>query len=84
MDWHVQYRIAEAEHVVMHATPEAAIEAACRLMDEGRDVFGIGFGSLEDSIGKKEIARIYALWGWRKRIVGTVGRSAAPKGSRGR
>ncbi len=42
----------------MHPTPEAAIEAACHLMDEGADVFGIGTGPLEDSIGHREISRI--------------------------
>ena len=31
-------------------------------MDEGCDVFGIGYGSLDGSIGKVHIARIYALW----------------------
>jgi len=47
-DWHVQYRYA--------------IEAACGLIDESCDVYGIGFGSLDDSIAKNQIARIYALW----------------------
>ena len=43
-------------------TPEAAIEPACRLLDEGSDVFGIGTGPLTDTIARNEIARIYAIW----------------------
>jgi hypothetical protein len=61
-DWHVQYKKNEAEHVEWFATPEEAIEAACGLIDEGCDVFGIGAGSLDDSIAKDQIARIYGLW----------------------
>ena len=45
-----------------YPTPERAIEAACRLMDAGCDVYGIGTGPLTDSIGREQIARIYALW----------------------
>jgi len=61
-DWHVQYQENEAKHVAWFANPEAAIEAACDLMDDGCDVYGIGSGSLENSITKDCIARIYALW----------------------
>jgi hypothetical protein len=39
-----------------------AIRAACRLIDHGYDVYGIGTGPLTDSIGKEQIARIYAMW----------------------
>jgi hypothetical protein len=31
-------------------------------MDDGTDVFGIGSGSLSDSIDREQIARIYRLW----------------------
>jgi hypothetical protein len=61
-DWHVQYRKCEAEHIGWFATPEEAIETACGLIDDGCNVFGIGSGSLDDSISKEQIARIYALW----------------------
>jgi hypothetical protein len=61
-DWHVQYRRGEADHVEWFPTPEQAIDAACGLIDNGCDVHGIGFGSLDNSIGKDRIARIYALW----------------------
>ena len=46
----------------MFPSPEAAVENACRLIDEGHDVFGIGTGDLTDSIEPEQIARIYALW----------------------
>jgi len=62
MDWHVQHRAGAIEHVDRHPSPEAAIEAACRLIAEGHEVHGIGTGPLTDSIGAEEIARIYALW----------------------
>jgi hypothetical protein len=62
MDWHVQHRAGAIEHVDLHPSPEAAIEAACHLIDAGHDVHGIGTGPLTDSIGADEIARIYALW----------------------
>lgn len=61
-DWHVRYRKHEADHVRWYATPEDAIEAACCLIDESCDVYGIGLGSFDDSLAKDQIARIYALW----------------------
>jgi hypothetical protein len=62
LTWHVQYRKDAADHVDRHPTPEKAIEAACGLLDDGCDVYGIGTGPLSDSIGKDVIARIYAMW----------------------
>jgi hypothetical protein len=62
MTWHVQYRTEAAAHVERHPSPELAIEAACRLIDDGCDVYGIGTGPLTDSIARDEIARIYAIW----------------------
>jgi hypothetical protein len=61
-EWHVQYSRDMVDHVEMHPTPEAAIEAACLLMDQGCDVYGIGTGSLTDSIERNNISRIYELW----------------------
>jgi hypothetical protein len=60
--WHVQYRKDATSHVVRHPSPERAIEAACRLIDDGCDVYGVGIGPLTDSIDREEIARIYAMW----------------------
>jgi hypothetical protein len=61
-DWHVRYRRNEAEQIGWFATPEEAIETACGLIDEGCDVYGIGAGSLDDSIAKDQIARIHSFW----------------------
>jgi hypothetical protein len=61
-DWHVQYRKNEAEQIGWFATPEEAIETACGLIDEGCDVYGIGAGSLDDTIARDQILRIYDLW----------------------
>ena len=62
MDWHLQYRKDGVEHVARHPSPEAAIEAACRLIHAGHDVYGIGTGQLTDSTPREEIVRIYAIW----------------------
>jgi len=62
MTWHLQYRNDTGDHIERHPNPEQAIESACRLLDAGFDVYGIGTGSLADSIGRDEIAKIYALW----------------------
>jgi hypothetical protein len=62
MTWHVQYRKDGTDQIGMHRTPELAIRAACLLIDDGYDVYGIGTGPLTDSIGKEQIARIYAMW----------------------
>jgi hypothetical protein len=62
MNWHVQYRQDATDRVVRQPSAERAIEAACRLIDGGCDVYGIGTGPLSDSISKETIARIYAIW----------------------
>jgi len=56
----------------MFPTPETAIENACRLIDDGHDVFGIGEGALADSIEREQIARIYATWRRAKSPFGTM------------
>ena len=61
-DWRVQYRKDEAEHFRLFLTPEEAIDAACVLIDNGGDVYGIGSGSLDNLITKDQISRIYAIW----------------------
>jgi hypothetical protein len=62
MTWHVQFRKDTTDHIERYPSPERAIEAACRLIDDGCDVYGIGTGPLTDSIEGEEIARIYAMW----------------------
>lgn len=65
--WHVQYRIGGAQQVDWYSRPEEVIEAACRLIDEGRDVSGIGADSPDDALERDQVARIYALWARPKR-----------------
>jgi hypothetical protein len=62
MTWHVQYRKDGADLLGRYPSPEQAIKAACGLIDDGCDVYGIGTGPLTDSIDRKQIARIYAHW----------------------
>jgi hypothetical protein len=62
MPWFVRYTRSAEDHLVRMRTPEQAIETACRLLDEGCDVYGVGTGPLTDSIGKDEISRIYDMW----------------------
>jgi hypothetical protein len=62
MIWHVQYRQAAADRLATFPTPEEAIEAARRLIDDGHDVRGIGLGLPDESIAKDAIARIYTIW----------------------
>jgi len=73
MPWHVQYREVTVEHVGRYPTPQAAIEAACRLIDGGCDVYGIGTGPLTDSIERDQIDRIYALWARAKSGICRIG-----------
>jgi hypothetical protein len=61
--WHVQYLTLDGTPAVLQfPTPELAIEQACRLLDDGLDVFGIGTGPLSDSIDRRQIVRIYEIW----------------------
>ena len=62
MTWHVQYRKGATDHIERHPSPERAIESACRLIDDGCDVYGVGTGPLRDSIEREQIAGIYAIW----------------------
>lgn len=62
MDWHVQYRRGGMDYLAMFPSAEAAIENACRLIDDSYDVFGIGTGDLTNSIEPEQIAGIYAMW----------------------
>ena len=70
MEWHVQFRRDAVDHIDWHPNPEDAIEAACVLIDDGCDVYGLGTGPLTDSIDEDQIARIYALWARAKRPFG--------------
>jgi hypothetical protein len=62
MTWHVQYQQDGTDRLARYPTPEEAIESACRLIDEGCDVSRMGTDEFANSIGRDEIARIYAFW----------------------
>jgi hypothetical protein len=62
MPWHVQYRKDGSDRIARLPSPEAAVEAACNLIDDGCDVFGVGTGPLTDSIDRDRISHIYAIW----------------------
>ena len=62
MPWHVQYRNDTVDRIVRFSNPEDAIASACRLIDKGCDVYGIGTGPLTDSIDRDQITRLYAMW----------------------
>ena len=73
MTWHVQYRKDATDCIVRHPSPEQAIEAACRLIDDGCDVYGIGTGALTDSIARADIARIHEFWARTKPGLSRIG-----------
>jgi hypothetical protein len=60
--WTGTSNIGAGGRIILFQSPETAIENACRLIDDGHDVFGIGTGALTDSIEREQIARIYAMW----------------------
>jgi hypothetical protein len=62
MIWHVQYRDDAIEYVMSHPNPERAIEAACLLIEHGYEVHGIATEPSTATVGRDEIARIYAVW----------------------
>jgi hypothetical protein len=63
MEWFVRYRKPGGPDSIVEApTPEEAISIACTLLDSGLEVFGIGTGSLGDSIETDQIALIYEMW----------------------
>jgi len=72
MTWHVQYWKDATDHIERHPSPERAIESACRLIDDGCDVYGVGTGLLSDSIEREQIARIYAMWARAKFPLGKI------------
>ena len=72
MTWHVQYRKDATDHIERHPSPERAIEFACRLIDDGFDVYGIGTGPLRDSVEREQIAQIYVMWARMKYPFGKI------------
>ncbi len=62
MDWFIRYRTDGQSHTERLPSLDLAIEKACRLMDEGCFVHGIGFQTAENAIEKPEIDDIYSIW----------------------
>jgi hypothetical protein len=61
--WFVRYnRQSDLDEIEEMDTPEQAVEIACLLVDEGCTVSGIGWGSLTVTVGKSEIAHLFAHW----------------------
>jgi hypothetical protein len=50
------------DRLASYPTPERAIEAACRLIDDGFDVHGIDTEPPSNSIERDIITRIYGIW----------------------
>jgi len=71
MEWYIIYRRETVDHMEMCLTPEAAILAACLLIDHDCEVHGIGIGPVTDAIGPGEIAQFY---GSLSRAQGPLGR----------
>ena len=62
MTWHVRFRFDGTNNIARYPTELAAIEAACRLIDDGCRVFGIGPRSRGDTLDKDQIACVHELW----------------------
>jgi hypothetical protein len=60
--WHVRFRFDGTDNVARYPTELAAIEAACRLIDDGCRVFGIGPRLRDDTLNKDQIACVHELW----------------------
>ena len=70
MPWRVQYEDESGKNVLAFRSPESAIEAACSLIDRGRQVLSIGAADPDDTISEIEFARIYAIWAREKKPFG--------------
>jgi hypothetical protein len=59
--WHVRCGPGH-ESIVGLDTQEEAIEVACRLLDGGVDVVGLGPGPGSDILSQEQSALVYARW----------------------
>jgi len=59
MTWDIRYNSDGLDHLQSHPTAENAIEAACSLLDQGCDVYGVWTGDLAESIDREQIIRIH-------------------------
>jgi mannose/fructose/N-acetylgalactosamine-specific phosphotransferase system component IIB len=58
--WSIRYRDS-ADHVARALTPEDAIATACRLIEEGFDVYAIDCGQMKEFMGKSQLVRIHDI-----------------------
>jgi hypothetical protein len=62
MDWFIQYRSGETDNVARHNSLDGAIESACKLLDDGCDVFSIGYQTIDNAVSKQDIESVYSIW----------------------
>jgi hypothetical protein len=61
MAWDIRYNREGLDQLESHPTAENAIEAACLLIDQGYDVYGIWTGHLTEAVDREQIIRIYSV-----------------------
>jgi len=59
--WHVKCGPGHESHAGFE-TQEAAVEAACRLMDSGYAIVGVGRGPGDGGLDREQLAVAYATW----------------------
>ena len=62
MDWFIQHHSGGFDYITMRQSLDEAIETACRLLDEGCDVTGIGHKTLDNVVPMQDIESIYSIW----------------------
>jgi hypothetical protein len=77
MTWHVQYCDGEMERIERHPSPEMAIDCVPPYRRRPRRLWH-RHGSLDESITREEIARIYVLWVRAKYPFGIRAKPSAP------
>lgn len=72
MEWQVRYQRRSTECFGRYPTQEIAVKAACLLIDQGCDVFGIGLASETAELGREQIAEFYRSWAHERWMVATT------------
>jgi hypothetical protein len=62
MKWTLHHNIETEFTVEVFTTPDAAIDRACNLIDEGRECCWISFGSGSEPVQIAKGGLIYQLW----------------------
>jgi hypothetical protein len=78
--WHVRFRFDGTDHIARYPNERMAIEAACKLIDDGCKVFGIGPRARGETLDKDQIACIHESWAKAKHSPPTtlIGRTPGP------